>query len=403
MSLSCHLSNLPRRSFLRQLDDCIGVGDYSSTSKWCSTYQWLCDRIGISLAPSDGDKAFTPQKEGTILGTFFSIPSWSWSLGEKKKKKLLNALFDVLEKDSISGQQLMSLTGKLTYYKALFKGHYERGFFLEAVRDLPATYKGSKGEVKDGRARVKCSANLKSQAGWWIRRILSAEAAGDLPIPMHFDIPPAHHISLYPDASGGGTKSFKNGIGCVFDVWPRVYSYCMYPDLIRLGIPTRMGHLLSNKLTFLEGSAALLGMTMCPELLLNNTIYIYSDNAGLVQAYEKGSCRCMYTYSILLAIRALARSLNSKVIIVKIKRCSESFSTMADLLSKGLLSEAKELMEDSVCGNHSSTFVNWLSDPVPTRGLGLAIITELKEKLRLPVFETEWEEDYIPLVKHNVN
>ena len=33
--------------------------------------------------------------------------------------------------------------------------------------------------------------------------------------------------------------------------------------------------------------------------------------------------------------------------------------------------------------------------------LGLAIITEMKERLNIPVFETEWEECYFPLLKSN--
>ena len=253
--------------------------------------------------------------------------------------------------------------------------------------------------IKDGRAKVTCSVNMKSQAGWWIRRILSAEAAGDL--PLHFKAVPVHHLSLYPDAAGGGSNQFRNGIGCVFDVHPRIYSFCRYPDKIRRGIPNKLGHSQANKLSFLESCAALLGMTMCPELLLNNTVYIYSDNSGLVRSFQKGSSRCLYTYSIILAIRALARSFNSRVLIVKVKRCSNVMSSVADMLSKGQLAEAKENMVDSVMGNYSSTFVSWLADPVPTRGLGLAIISELQRKLKLPVFETEWHKDYLPLVKHN--
>ena len=401
MSISCHQAGTPRKEYLRQLDDHIGVGQFTSISKWCDQYQKLCSDIGVVLAPSDGDKAFTPQRAGTILGTHFDIPEWTWSLGEKKKKKLLNLLFDVIELEWISGKTLQKLVGKLTYYSPLFKGTYERGFFLAALRDLPMIVRKGREPAKDGRAKVICSANMKSQAGWWIRRILSAEAAGDLPIPLHYEAIPVHHLALYPDAAGGGSNQIRNGIGCVFDVYPRIYNFCMYPDKIRKGIPNRLGQSLSNKLSFLESCAALLGMTMCPELLLNNTVYIYTDNSGLVRSFQKGSSRCLYTYSIILAIRALARSFNSRVMIVKVKRCSNTLSSVADMLSKGQLDEAKEHMIDSVMGNYSSTFVAWLADPVPTRGLGLAIISELQMKLNLPVFETEWHEDYIPLVKYN--
>ena len=106
MSISCHQAGTPRKEYLRQLDDHIGVGQFTSVSKWCDQYQKLCSDIGVVLAPSDGDKAFTPQRAGTILGTHFDIPQWTWSLGEKKKKKLLNLLFDVIELEWISGKTL---------------------------------------------------------------------------------------------------------------------------------------------------------------------------------------------------------------------------------------------------------------------------------------------------------
>ena len=76
-------------------------------------------------------------------------------------------------------------------------------------------------------------------------------------------------------------------------------------------------------------------------------------------------------------------------------------STIADMLSKCQLEDAKDLMVDSVFGKYSSTFVSWLANPLATRGLGIAIVKELSARLRLPNFETEWEEEYVNLVKTN--
>ena len=174
----------------------------------------------------------------------------------------------------------MSLSGKTTYYQALYSAKFERGFLLNAVTQIPMLKKGERDQQRNKRARVVCTTNMKSQCSWWIRRILSAEIAGDLPIPLHFECFPASHLSLYPDASGGGGGELSRGIGCVLDTWPRVFSFFMYPDNIRLGIPTKCGTRLSQKLSFLESAAALLGMTMCPELIMNTTVYIHSDNQG---------------------------------------------------------------------------------------------------------------------------
>ena len=376
------------------------MGSWSDLNLWCEVYNKLCEDIGVSLAESDGDKAFKPQKQGTLLGTYFSIPDWTWSLGEKKLKKLLNLLFDVIENETVSGELIQKLNGKTCYYQHLFSAKFERGFILEALRALPDVVRHSQ-IVKDKRARAVCTKNLKSQCAWWIRRIWSAKEDGDLPIPFHFPLVPSHHIALYPDAAGAGSKEYKKGVGCVMDLFPRVYIYMMYPDLIRFGLRTGLGHSSTNKMCFLEGCAAMMGLLMCPELLCNQTIYIYSDNAGLVGVFKKGNSHCLYTYTLILAMRVIARSLNSRVFIKKVSRCSSDMSTVADLLSKGFLSEANEIMGDSVWGNYSSTFTHWMSNPFPTRGLGLAIVRELKEKMDIPIFDTEWDEEVVPLVRHN--
>ena len=47
MSISCHQAGTPRKEYLRQLDDHIGVGQFESVSKWCDQYQKLCSDIGV--------------------------------------------------------------------------------------------------------------------------------------------------------------------------------------------------------------------------------------------------------------------------------------------------------------------------------------------------------------------
>ena len=59
-------------------------------------------------------------------------------------------------------------------------------------------------------------------------------------------------------------------------------------------------------------------------------------------------------------------------------------STIADMLSKCQLEDAKDLMGDSVFGKYSSTFVSWLANP---RGLGIAIVTELSARLKIRILK----------------
>ena len=100
-------------------------------------------------------------------------------------------------------------------------------------------------------------------------------------------------------------------------------------------------------------------------------------------------------------MKVIARSLNAEIHVAKVKRRSDSMSLVADLLSKGHLDEAKSMMTDPVMGHYSSTLAAWMSDPYPTRGLGVAIVHELKQRFSIPIFETEWEEEYVHLIRKN--
>ena len=85
---------------------------------------------------------------------------------------------------------------------------------------------------------------------------------------------------------------------------------------------------------------------------------------------QLGHSRDVYTYSILLAVRAVARALNARVEYVKVPRCSDKFSIVADALSQGQVEYAKSLLGEYAYGQYSSTLMKWLCDPVLTRVLG---------------------------------
>ena len=114
-----------------------------------------------------------------------------------------------------------------------------------------------------------------------------------------------------------------------------------------------------------------------------------------------GHSRDVYTYSVLLAVRAVARALNARVEYVKVPRCSDKFSIVADALSQGEVKLAKEILGEYTYGQYSSTLMKWLCDPVPTRVLGQAIVKELSEKYEVIDLEAEWSFEVDRLVAHN--
>ena len=60
----------------------------------------------------------------------------------------------------------MSLSGKTTYYQALYSAKFERGFLLNAVTQIPMLKKGERDQQRNKRARVVCTTNMKSQCSW---------------------------------------------------------------------------------------------------------------------------------------------------------------------------------------------------------------------------------------------
>ena len=90
----------------------------------------------------------------------------------------------------------------------------------------------------------------------------------------------------------------------------------------------------------------------------------------------------------------VAEGLNIKLDIRKVPRCSAPGPTAADLLSKGKLDQALEVMETpaETPGYLSRTLMAWVEKPVVTRTLGHAILREL-ESIGVPVLSWQAEDE----------
>ena len=160
---------------------------------------------------------------------------------------------------------------------------------------------------------------------------------------------------------------------------------------------------MGAKLSFLEGVAALCAVLADPPSVMAKVVTIHTDNLGLVLVWRKGSSRCLLTYSILLALKALERALYMRLELVKIPHCSSPQASIADLLSKGFLREIWHLFPHrrKEPGSHSSTLLKWLCNPYPTRVLGVAIAKELSYKFNIANCDFEWDDEVLPLVHVN--
>ena len=247
-------AKVKRHNSLRILDDLIGLGTKEDLSRLYNTTVDLCQDIGVRLAdPSDPDKAFAPQQEGTILGIQYHIPTWSWRLASEKGDKILTLLFDLLENDQVRNDQLKKLLGKMNHYSTIFSAKFERSFIQKCHQDS-----------KQGHCMMEITSNAKSQAGFWIRAIHAASIHNI--IPPHKLITSPSPLELHGDAAGG----LSGGYGAVATLpsgetyWTRgMWEGAMKTNKKLLG-----------KLTFLEALASLNALLMCPDKLRNKHVQV---------------------------------------------------------------------------------------------------------------------------------
>ena len=308
----------------------------------------------------------------------------------RKKNKILILLFEVVESDTMLSRQVLSLCGKLNHYSALFlDGKFERNFLLELVDNTNL------------KARVVVSKLAKSQAAWWIRALGPAVEPAPIPLPGVFA--PAWALEVFPDAAGGSLKERFSGFGAVaWNLPARRFVVFPWSWLINSGELSSLGVKFNHKLSMLEGVAALSGLIMVKDLAVGRAVRIWTDNAGLVHAYNKAHSKCPYVHSVVKAINTVARALDCRVMVEKVPRCSSDATTAADALSKGDVTLAKGLMGhyEIELGYISRTLLAWLEDPVPTRVLGVAIVKELAKTGPVLDLEVEWSEEVVPMVRY---
>ena len=217
------------------------------------------------------------------------------------------------------------------------------------------------------------------QARWWIWALLANSNWAR--IPEVRNIFPAVVVNLFPDAAGGSDTDIGRGLGgCIWTEEERKpWVYMAWPRVIQLGIKNRAGHKFNNKLTMLEGAAALALMCSEPLLLKGRNIKVWTDNSGLAYSFKKGNSSCPYAATIIKAMDSVARALDCKLIVVKTPRVSGEGEFVADALSKGRISEALDRLPGHRGGPSEipRTLAKWLEWPTPSRVLGQAIVHEI--------------------------
>jgi len=118
-----------------------------------------------------------------------------------------------------------------------------------------------------------------------------------------------------------------------------------------------------------------------------NPINIWVNNSASVFIWKKGySNSCALSTTLVIAISTVAAGLGCSVDLNKITRCSTSFATLADHLSKASFSQfwslAREQHIDLPLGPAwvPASLLKWIDNPVEDDNLGDKILSDLSKR-----------------------
>ena len=373
LALAIIISKISWDHVCQHLDDVCAVGDKNATTIWDfdKAYREVCENVGISLADrSDKDKSFAPTTKGQVLGVDYDTEAWTWNIRQDKLIRILYMIREALDSQVISVTHMKSLVGKIIYIRFLVPGgKFRMGYLTKAA----AFGENSKNKNQAMRLSPECKEHLY----WWY--IMLPIHAGTSPIVRpDLELSPLA-IPAYTDAAGGSWK-VGHGLGGVIP--PKAWFYVPWPTWLNQGKPNSDGVKFDRKLCVLEMLGPLAVLTIRPNMVRNRDMEVFVDNSGAVKIYAKGySSGCVYSYTVAMAIHEVATALNCNVQLTKITRCSDTYTVVADAISKADFVTLDRLMNDRDLepSRVPRALLRWINDPKEDTGLGKRILEEMAQ------------------------
>ena len=369
-------SGFPSNMVVQHLDDCCAAAPAHSSALelFDTTFTKVATAIGVKLAPRDDpDKSFAPSTTGLVLGICYDTVSWTWSLKQEKLIRLLHDIDKLIYSDYCYQIQIWSIVGKLLHIRPLIpNGKFNFHHLLKAN-----SYSDNKNQI------LYLTNECKQQLFFWFTMLKLCPNISSIPDP-DIRLPP-WAINTYCDAAGGSLDRIGLGVGAVSTNW---WSYLPWSRAINMGRATSSKRKLSRAMSALELVGPLLILSSGHSWCKNRPVKIWVDNAASVFIWQKGySTSCALSTTLVIAISKLAAGLGCAVDICKITRCSNTFATLADHLSKANFNQFR-----SLANQHNiplpiepawipPSLLKWIENPKEDDKLGDNILSDLSSKL----------------------
>jgi hypothetical protein len=213
LMLVCKLAEFPMAQVCQHLDDiCAAAADGDeSLARLDGLFQTVAADVGVKLASRDDpDKSFAPAKRGVVFGVEYDTDTWTWSIPDEKKNRLILSLREILTADAITARQAKSIVGKLIHVKALFPA---AKFNICHIMRLAA----AAGSDEDLDATlVPITLECKRQFWHWL--LMLQACPGWVSIPREYG-PMPWALQIYTDAAGASLDRLGAGTGGVCQSW----------------------------------------------------------------------------------------------------------------------------------------------------------------------------------------
>lgn len=359
----------------QHLDDCCAVGaaDDLNIDRFDSEFFEVARLLGVKLAPRDDpDKSFGPSTKGVVLGVYYDTVDWIWAIPESKFAYLLTDLRNIISSDVVPQGQLWSVVGKLIHVRALVPGGRYHMYHLLQANNVST----------DKKFPVTVTSNLKRQCWFWFSLLRTCSGRAQIPdIRPGF---PAWTLDIYTDAAGGTWSKYGQGVGAVANGF---WIYLPWQRAINAGRKAEDGKGLDRMMSALELVGPLLAISAAHRVCRGRPVRFHVDNAGSVCIYNKGySPSCETSSALVTAIATVAAGLGCTVEMVKIRRCSNVGSLMADALSKAAFGKFWNLARNDgsisfpVMGLEvPRALLSWVLNPWADFDLGERLLREIAQ------------------------
>jgi hypothetical protein len=370
-------TRIPARQVHRTLDDvaCVAQAETGHCQEFSAAYRRVCGALDIPLADNCPlrEKAFTNERQGTVLGVEFNTDRLEWRLGSRKIAGIL-AEVDLMRKAGHSDlKQIEKLAGRLNHFAQMAPFMH---LFKRTMNQFLASF------AENYEILLPVPEQFQEDLRVWAAIV--ADSLDWLPIAREVDNPPYGALEFVSDAAGGsgneewvgvasiGLRSEKSFWFLCRGNWPpSVFSY-----------HDEKGAALAQKMTTLELVGLFLPLLTVPEVVRNRDIILGVDNLGVVFAWENGYAKGDLLASVLIrALGIVAAYLECRVHVRHIPRMTSLASIMADSLTRASTASAEvwSAMVGTASYAPPHSLWAWLAEPEVDWDLGITLVDYLKD------------------------